>query len=311
MTHQWNPTILIDTELAKELIQEQFNFIIDTIDVYGEGWDNTAFLVNNDLIFRFPRRDIAIACMENEINFLPYLAQHVSFPFSYPQYIGKPTTQYAYPFAGYSLIKGEMLVSFEPKRVNTIETAHKLAKWLHELHNVKVQSIHLDLFRGEHDWRLDVSNRVASCTSSLAKYKSYFEDAGFQIKELQQQINDLCRFQFDDIKNKSYLHGDLYFKHIIADSNLVLTGLIDWGDTHIGSPGLDLSAAIMLFEGDPLKHFWQTYQITDDVLLTIAAFRAFYHQMVFLPYAYEQADEHSIIWAKIALKRAIEAIYRI
>lgn len=310
MTHLWNPSILIDTALAQELIQEQLHVNVDTISVYGEGWDNLAFLVNNTFVFRFPRRDIAIACMENEIAFLPHLAQHVSFPFSCPRYIGKPSPKYAYPFAGYPLIQGNMLVHFEPHEVNNPEIAHTLAQWLRELHLVNVQNAHLNLFRGEQDWRLNISHSIARCNESLVQYTAYFEAAGFNLKELQQQINHLRHFQFDQVKTKRYLHGDLYYKHIIADNNLSLTGLIDWGDTHIGSPGIDLSAAIMLFEGTPLTHFWETYHMVDEELLTIAAFRAFCHEMAFLPYAYEQKDENGIKWAKIALRRALNTISR-
>jgi aminoglycoside phosphotransferase (APT) family kinase protein len=64
-------------------------------------------------------------------------------------------------------------------------------------------------------------------------------------------------------------------RYIIADDALMLVGLIDWGDIHIGSPGIDLSAAIILFEGEPLDHFWESYQNMDDTVLSIAAFRAF------------------------------------
>jgi len=32
-----------------------------------EGWDNSAYLVNNEYIFRFPRIQMGVDCMKNEI----------------------------------------------------------------------------------------------------------------------------------------------------------------------------------------------------------------------------------------------------
>lgn len=307
MTHVWNQTIVVDAGLAKRLIQAQCDLIVNTIEIYGEGWDNIAFLVNQNLIFRFPRREQAIACMENEITLLPYLAHSLTFPFSCPKYIGKPTANYPYPFAGYVLIPGKMLMDFEPEQINTIKIAETLAHWLQQLHHVPVQEQHLKLIQGEQDWRLNVPNRIHLCMENIHQYANYFEAAGFNLKQLQQTIVGLERFHFDKI-NACYLHGDLYFKHIIADDDLSLTGLIDWGDIHLGSPGIDLAAAIMLFEDDVLAHFWKTYQINDERLFAIAAFRAFYHPILFLPYAFEQQDEKGIKWATIALKRGLAAI---
>jgi aminoglycoside phosphotransferase (APT) family kinase protein len=296
--------------LATELIISQFDLHIESITAFGRGWDNYAYLVNNNIVFRFPHREVAIACMENEIHFLPYLAKKISFPFSCPVYIGRPTPKYPFVFSGYPLLVGKMLVDFDPQEVNNVKTAQALAEWLRELHAIPVLNKHQDLFQGNQNWRLDVPDRIAHYTENLIQYSSYFESSGFVQKDLQEHIDNLRHFNFDNVKTSSYLHGDLYYKHLIADDALTLVGLIDWGDIHIGSPGIDLSAAIILFEGEPLAHFWESYQGMNETVLKMAAFRAFCHEMSMLPYAYEQKDEKNIRWAQVGLKRAIEAIRR-
>lgn len=310
MTHVWNPTIQIDIKLASALIHSQFGLDIFNITVFGEGWDNIAYLVNDNLVFRFPRREIAVSCMENEITILPYLAKQVSFPFSYPTYIGQPSETYPYVFAGYPIIPGKMLADYNPQIINNIDTAHVLAQWLLELHSIPVFDEHRIALQGEQSWRLDIPNRISLCAENLNQYRRYYEKSGFNLTELHDIVYSLERFEFDQIKKTSYLHGDLYSKHIIVDDSLKITGLIDWGDTHIGSPGIDLSTAIMLFEGDVLNSFWEIYQDVEDMILKIAAFRAFCHGMAFLPYAYEQEDSHSIKWATISLRRARNAIIK-
>lgn len=310
MTHVWNPTIQIDIKLASALIHSQFGLDIFNIITFGEGWDNIAYLVNHHLVFRFPRREIAVSCMENEILILPYLLKQISFPFSCPAYIGQPSERYPYVFTGYPIIPGKMLADFNPQKINNIYTARVLAQWLRELHSIPVLDEHRTALQGEQSWRLDITNRISRCTESLNQYSIYYEKSGFNLIELQDIVYGLERFEFDHINKISYLHGDLYYKHIIADDNLKLTGLIDWGDVHIGSPGIDLSAAIILFEVDVLNAFWEVYQNIDETILRIAAFRAFCHQIALLPYVYEQKDEYSIRWVKIALKRAGDTLIK-
>src|SRR5271167_2837430 len=107
MTHLWQQTITIDHHLARKLIETQHRLSVNSIHTLDEGWDNIVYLINHHVIFRFPRREFGVFCMENEIAILPFIAQHVNFPLSCPQWIGEPCEQYPYPFSGYTLIPGK------------------------------------------------------------------------------------------------------------------------------------------------------------------------------------------------------------
>lgn len=309
MSHAWNQTILVNETLAKDLIESQCTLKVKNIIEFGSGWDNVAYLINDEFIFRFPRREMALSCMQNEIYFLPYLAHHISFPFSCPVYIGKPSENYAYPFAGYRYFKGKAMIDFHPDQINRIDIAEKLARWLRELHQVPILEVHRSQFAENIDWRLDIKHNIQKHSRNLIQYSKYFQAAGFEVSSLQKYVNDFNQFDFSKIKNTCYLHGDLYFKHIIFDEKLKLKGLIDWGDIHIGLPGIDLSVAITSFDGEVRKKFFETYQNINQELLTIAAFRAFCHQISLLPYAYEQNDRQCVLWSAIALRRAMNALF--
>ena len=41
-----------------------------------------------------------------------------------------------------------------------------------------------------------------------------------------------------------WVHGDLYARHLLLDETRLPSGVIDWGDVHLGDPALDLSVAI-------------------------------------------------------------------
>ena len=69
MTPAWQPDWVVTSDLAKSLIETAFPALNPaSVEEFGVGWDNTVFLVNNSLVFRFPRRRIAVPLIETEID---------------------------------------------------------------------------------------------------------------------------------------------------------------------------------------------------------------------------------------------------
>ena len=61
MTQPWAAERVVDTRLAGVLIESQFPSLAPvSAEPFGEGWDNTAYEINRTLVFRFPRREIAV-----------------------------------------------------------------------------------------------------------------------------------------------------------------------------------------------------------------------------------------------------------
>ncbi|HXR43271.1 MAG TPA: hypothetical protein VN759_00605, partial [Pseudolysinimonas sp.] len=53
----WAPEVEVTPELATALIESQCPALAPArLEAMGAGWDNTAYLVNGDWVFRFPRR---------------------------------------------------------------------------------------------------------------------------------------------------------------------------------------------------------------------------------------------------------------
>lgn len=74
MTRPWRADRAVSEQFARALIESQFPDLAPvTLRPLGAGWDNTVFLVNESYVFRFPRREIAVACMEAENRVLPGL----------------------------------------------------------------------------------------------------------------------------------------------------------------------------------------------------------------------------------------------
>ena len=91
---EWSAEITVDPELARRLIRDQFHDLpTKRLLLLGTGWDNTVYLVDEAWVFRFPRREIAVAGIEREIAVLPRLtALPIAIPT--PRFIGTGSSRY-------------------------------------------------------------------------------------------------------------------------------------------------------------------------------------------------------------------------
>ena len=107
MSQPWAPQIIVDDSLAKQLIESQFSELKPVaLHFLGSGWHNTAYRVNHDYVFRFPRQEIAVTLQEAEWRVLPKIIHRLPLTISVPLFQGKPTTNYPWPFSGYRFLDG-------------------------------------------------------------------------------------------------------------------------------------------------------------------------------------------------------------
>ena len=188
MSHAWNQTIEINEQIASEVISIQHNIQIHSIELLDQGWDNVVYLVNHDLIFRFPRREFGLTCIENEITFLPMIQKKVSFPLSAPIWIGNPSPLYPYPYAGYKMLSGKALSDHQPQLINDKQFAITVAKWLKELHQIGITPAYIQAVKGEYEWKVNVEHRVHHCKENLTRYEKFKtveqNDFGVPVKKI-------------------------------------------------------------------------------------------------------------------------------
>jgi aminoglycoside phosphotransferase (APT) family kinase protein len=306
MSHAWEQTITIDTELALKLITEQQHIAVKDIQLLDAGWDNVVYRVNQTLIFRFPRREFGIVCMENEIALTPYIQSQVPFILSAAQWIGKPTQAYPYVYAGYSQVLGKPLCEAAHALVDNVKFARTLAAWLKALHAIPVTEDLQAQVKGSYEWKLNIAHRVSRCYENLTHYEKYYEQAGFNKAVLVNIIELFKQWSFEPIPFV-FVHGDLYSRHIIVNEMIQPVGLIDWGDVHIGHPGVDLSSG-MIFTKKALTVFLDTYGSVNRNTQQVMLFNSFCHSMSFLPYAFEQKKEDLQHWATLVLQRVIDEV---
>jgi hypothetical protein len=79
---------------VRKLLNEQFpEFAGSSLSIPGEGWDNVAWLVGEDWVFRFPRRQLGADVIVSEFAVVPAVVERLTALVSCPRRIGQPTAE--------------------------------------------------------------------------------------------------------------------------------------------------------------------------------------------------------------------------
>lgn len=289
MSTPWAPERVISPEQARLLIEAQFpQFAPVSLETLGAGFDNTAFLVNGSHVFRFPRRQLAVSFLEAETRLLPKIAARLPLPVPVPVCVGRPTKAFPWPFAGYPLIPGRTACRAKLNDNERGRVAAPLARFLAALHAIPTSDAAALGAGPDSIARLDVHRRTAPARNRLAELVrvGIIEDeAPFRA------ILEAAPAEFVP-RADTLVHGDLYARHLLVDVNHRLSGVIDWGDVHLGDPAGDLMIAFLLLPPHARDHFRTTYGPIPDETWQVARLRAVWHTTAVLTYAHatEEAD---------------------
>jgi aminoglycoside phosphotransferase (APT) family kinase protein len=285
---QWTADIDIGLPLAATLVASQFpEFARATVEAFGFGWDNAAFLVDRRVVFRFPRRHVAAGLIEREIAVLPQIAAHLPLAISASHFIGVKTSEYPWAFAGYDLIGGSTSCSLGLTDSSRGALAEPLAEFLKALHGVEPAELVAlglppdEIGRLDHDKRLRMTHERAAALTEAGQLDSgdFFTD----------WLEAHPTVTLEDAKRR-LVHGDLYARHILINESGQPTGVIDWGDVHLGDPALDIAIAHLILPSSAHAAFRAAYGAIDDRTWTTARYRAIYHAILELDYGIREGD---------------------
>jgi aminoglycoside phosphotransferase (APT) family kinase protein len=297
----WLAEYPVSLDLAGKLIRLQFPEIeLKEIKQLGEGFDNTVIQINGQFVFRFPRRPIAVTLIQVENQLLPSIAGTLPLDIPEPIFFGKPSTIYPYPFTGYKIVKGHLPV--EGSVANKIESAKRFAHFLKVLHSFPVDKARSLGVQPDGLRRLDVSFRQKSLMENVSTLlKLGYNEQAYAVKDFVGGIGEL------DVQHPSSLvHGDIHIRNVLLDDEGILTGIIDWGDVHIGNPAIDFSFLYSYFPREARRGFFEIYGEIEKETESLARFRAIYMLVTLLVYGIDRHDEELIAITSTGLKFAIE-----
>jgi aminoglycoside phosphotransferase (APT) family kinase protein len=288
---EWAAEVTVDEELARRLIAAQFPEVaLDSLRLLGEGWDNTVWLVDEQWVFRFPRRELAIPGVEREIAALAALAPRLPLPIPAPVFVGRASDEFPWPFFGARHLHGaEPLGLDEHARAGL---ARPFGEFLRALHGAEIDGLPADPFG-----RVDMARRVPETREWLARA----EAAGLwrapdTVSALLDTATDLGAPPATVV-----VHGDLHMRHLLVDDHGTLCGVIDWGDLCCGDPSMDLSLVWNLLPNR--DEFLAAYGPVSDEQLVRARVLALFLCAVLAVYAHEEGRRDVELEALAGLER--------
>jgi aminoglycoside phosphotransferase (APT) family kinase protein len=184
--------------------------------IADDGWDSRAW-TDGDWLYRDPRRPEVHPRLLAETRLMPWLAPQLPLPVPVPE----PTA------AG---VRHRLLVGVPMEEDNASTTiGHSLGLFLKALHSVDPAAA---LSHGATDQETAATARSAELERMRARVlpllPTRLQPAG---KELLDTVQT---------PHTSLIHGDLGPGHILIQDGAV-AGIIDWTDSNLGDPALDLS----------------------------------------------------------------------
>jgi aminoglycoside phosphotransferase (APT) family kinase protein len=203
----------------ERVIADRYRLITDalghsprTILEIDDGYDFEVAIVDEDWVFRFPRRAGVEEALGLEIVLLPLLAS--ALPVDVPSFelISRDPL-----FVGYRLIRGEPLVDEDADGV------HAFLEALHALDPSSLPVQHVDWVDAYREQCAEFERLVIPLVD---------KDLRPQAKRLFSDAENLVDFK------PALLHGDLGPEHLLVRDGR-LAGVLDWGDARLGDPALD------------------------------------------------------------------------
>jgi len=253
-----------DTHLKKYRAAIAHNFpqlLITNIEYLAEGWNSVACRVNEDLIFRFPKRAEVEQSLLTETRLLSQLAPYLPLAIPNFSYIATATNKiYPFIFVGYPLIAGTPLQDCPEELLKAEWWRQALAKFLVALHLFPLEKA----TAAEVPKKLFPNSPVNDWRGSFQHLYGETEEMVFPL--LKQEQQNKIRLRFTDFLNDEHnftfkptlIHADLSDEHVLLDlGNQKLSGIIDFGDCCIGDPAYDVWGCLLPYYDRPREASWE------------------------------------------------------
>lgn len=287
---------------AARLVASRFPALGDrAIRLVDDGWDNTVFLVDEALLFRFPRRQLAVEGGKREMAALPLLAPRLPLPIPVPTHLGNPGPDFPWPFFGYRRLPGRELAECGWSRERRDALAVPLAGFLRALHAPGTARSLEGLLPSDPFRRGDPVTRARAALERLE------EARGLGL------LGDLTPWarvveaaaSVPRPEGRVVCHGDLHFRHLLVEGSSP-SAVIDWGDLCLGDPALDLSLAYSQLSPAARQVFLSAYGPVPVASLSCARLVAIFLGAALLVYGAKTGRLAVRDEALASLRRAIE-----
>ncbi len=267
----WVPDRVLTPELVRPVLAAQFPELAGLpVTAFDQGWDNAVMAVGERWLFRFVHRAVAVEGSVRERAVLAALGPRLPLAVPVPRFVGRPTAELPWPFWGAEKLPGVELARLEaagspagraagdgPHRADgDVGLAAALGAFLAALHRPEHTALGVDLGlpvdpvgRGRPRRQAD---RARSRIAALRAAGLLGPDAAVD------RLIAAAAGLEDPAGPPVLVHGDLHLRHVLVAEGEV-GGVIDWGDTSLADPAVDLMLGFAAFEGTARAAFLTAY----------------------------------------------------
>jgi aminoglycoside 2''-phosphotransferase len=220
------------------------NLYIEDCHPNDIGQNNDVLIINQSLVFRFPKYKNGIIQLKKETEILEYIKSIVSVTIPNPIYQSFEKLEPGKVFTGYKLIEGAPLWKESLEKIENAELikglATQLVTFLIELHSISKEKISGVLKLKDNDPRKEMSELFHKIQNKLFPYIR---------KEAQNGITQAFKTflnskAFLNLKT-TLIHGDFGASNILwKPETSKVSGIIDFGGSSLGDPAYDFAGVL-------------------------------------------------------------------
>jgi len=226
---------------VRNVIREQFpDLYLDTLERFGDGFENETFLVDGHVVFQFPRHIGEGDGFAHEERIHALVASAIGDIASVPRITrwGRPSAWFAGTFAGYELIPG--VPANDPSIPLNPAFADDIARVLARLHAIP-RDVAADIIGVADPNDVDLA-------AALQRVRRWAKE----VPEIRDHAPDACRWLDTAPRAPDFfpgplrlVHGDFQMEHVLVNPTTGrLSGIIDWGGV-FSDPAFDFSYVLL------------------------------------------------------------------
>lgn len=240
----------IDERIVRGVLGEQFPELeLRRVEPLGSGWEYDAFVIDGDLVVRFPRYADAARNLDDAEAVLDLVGSAIGSAVAVPKIIlrGVESVQFPHRFFGHELIPG--VDANDPRAPSAPGLASDIGRALSHIHRVQPEAA-VAIGIGPQKWTCRTAFDGLLDLVREATALSVTAPAAFEWVQSSPTVPAEYRGP------PRFIHDDFQPEHIlVSQSTGRLTGVIDWGGA-VGDPVQDLTFVLP----------WRGWSFTESVL---------------------------------------------
>lgn len=226
---------------------------IENISLNDEGLNNDIIVVNEEIVFRFPKHRHAVTKLHTEIKIIESIKNYITLDIPRLFYNSSDVIGY-FMIPGVTL-RQDILLELDKTTIQLV--ADQLANFLKELHSVPVDKVlNVDIPISDvpdkyDDW-VDLYKRIQDKVFPYLMLHT----REWAKKHFESFLDSKSNFEYES----KLIHGDLGCYHILFDRKKnQINGIIDFGTSGLGDPAMDIGSLIYIYGEKFVSKFDKVY----------------------------------------------------